>query len=713
MSLFSKISSTSPHPAPRPRHLLRSALAVSSVLLALMGGTGAVLAQQSTIGLRLGVQPWTPVTNDDTVLFPLNDPGLISNALNKGWATYSGLLETAIKEQLGKGDLLADGFTFYDIDLHLTQPLLTIDQLKGSGLPGDPYQVSLHVDLQNEGVTMTSTQPAVGSWGDPRCHAEFDATLSMQLTISNTPGAAFSSPQTQPGSEPLAEITRFDFDSENFICDIPVDLAKMLGFKDFLTKLVSQHDGLVNKPLANAARGMLTNTIADLNSTVAAYQRPEINYAILRAWLVPQGAGKMVVLNLAPRAPLPDPSAGQGAMGGLLTVTAAGGVITKGTTGTVDCARLPVTISRVTGPRPMTSPLGTLGDVPLETLNVHTDCDGHVVAPGKTVRYRITGMSALFPQVVTFGSVEGACTSYEAGVRSGVDIKTTWQQGVQMPQTLYTDHNLTAHAMTIACGGVAKAFEDPRDRFLKYMIAEQIADPSERTLKIIKEYLNSRGLSLDVLKTLPKVKVQVPATTQTRTATPPAPPAPPPAPDCVPNNYANDPSLARAKQALNVRVGDSTDCAIIGALKSGNTVHVLSCTVASGDDSSWCRIDLFSKGRTGYVAKKYLTFVETDPSSEDVPPVVLKRRPRDNGGDVHLPGDGSDMQLPDNGDDPLDDGNYDNGNSDGGIYDNSGADNSDASNEGLPGDSQTGVPDGNPRNCIIVRGVMRCDPLPE
>ena len=66
------------------------------------------------------MQPWTPLTNDDTVQFLLDDPSRVSDALNEGWQTYSGLLATAIKAALGKSDLVADGVTFYDIDYRIT-----------------------------------------------------------------------------------------------------------------------------------------------------------------------------------------------------------------------------------------------------------------------------------------------------------------------------------------------------------------------------------------------------------------------------------------------------------------------------------------------------------------------------------------------------------------------------------------------------------------
>lgn len=670
----------------RRRPTMRPALAALALALALFGtltGTSATFADQSQIGLKLGVQPWTPFTNDDTVQFLLDDPKMVSDSLNKGWQDYSGLLEAAIKEKLSTPNLVSDGVSFYDIDLHLNQPLLTVDQLEGSGIPGDPYHFALHVDLKSEGVTMTATQPTVlGSYADPRCSAEFDATLNMQLTIENSPGAAFSSPQTQAGSEPVVEITRFDFDSNNIICDIPVDILKAIGMKDALTKFLTAKDGVVNKPLGDAARGVLTGAITDLNKAVAGYQRPELNLLILRAWLIDQPGGKTIVLNLAPRSPLPDPSAGQGSMTGRVTATAAAGIKVGGNSGKVACSSLPVTVQRITGPRPMTSAYGTLGAQPLETLNVHADCDTHVLAPGQQSKYRITGMSALFPQIVTFGSVAGKCTAYEAGVRQGIDIKTAWPQGVIMPQNLYSSYDLAATYNMIACGGQVAAVANVKDRFLKYLVTQQTENPSEATLSVLKDYVKSRGYSESIIQDLAKAKPAVPTIQgqQIRTATAPMPA------DCTPNRYTDNAMTARAVQSLNVRSGDSTHCKVIGQVPAGREVSVLSCTLDNGGPSSWCQIEL---GRAGpsFVAKRLLNFdavATVDDSgsfdNQDTPPVPHGRgRPQ---GDVVL-------QFPaDNGDMTSDSGDMSNDNGD------MSNDNPPDGQRAIPGDRETTQPTG-------------------
>lgn len=625
-------------------------------LLLCLCAPAEVAAQQSQIGLKLGVQPWTPLTNDSTVQFVLDDPSRVSDALNQTWQTYSDLLATAITTALGQPDLVADGVSFYDIALRLTQPLLTIDQLDGSGIPGSPYHVAIEFRLENERVAVTATTPTVCDSGcDPRCLAEFDATVKLDLFIQNTVGEAFSSPQTQPGSAPTVQITRFDFEGGNVICDLAVDLTYVLRLKAAIINLVTDENGPVNKPLASAGRNLATSMIGTLNGVVASYQRPEINLVILRAWLVDQaGGGKTIVLNLAPRSPLPDPSAGQGGLGGVITVVGAQG-IKVGASGQVDCSQLPVTVDRITGPRPMTSPYGTLGEWPLEALDVRTDCDRHVLQPGQQANYRISRMSALFPQIVTFGSVAGKCTAYEASVRQGIDVKTPWVQGVLLPQSLYSRHDLTANYTSLACGGQVAAYADPKDRFLKYLIdmAGIRADPV--TTEITKQYMISQGLSEALLPTLlPKVAVQVPQRQTVQSATPPAPPpapAPPAAPDCTSNRYTDDPGRANVLRSVNVRGGDTTNCKIIGQLSAGSRVDVLSCTLADGAPSSWCKID-FGTRRPSFVSKRFLAFGSegsanrgTEAPPEDDSLQLQFPATQDDGGD--LPDSAPPNTLPD------------------------------------------------------------------
>lgn len=629
---------------------LRLRMWVLAVIVTICGLSGAEAAQ-SQIGLKLGVQPWTPVTNDDTVQFLLDDPSSISNALNQGWQNYSGLLADSIKAALSQPDLVADGVSFYDIDLQLSQPLLTVERLDGSGIPGDPYHVAVEFLLNNEGATLSATQPtALGSYADPRCSIDFDAKVRIDLIIQNAVGAAFSSPQTQPDGAPLVQITRFDFDSHNLVCDFAVDLIKVLGLKDAIGRLVAQENGLVNKPLAEAGRGLVASTIATLNSTVAAYQRPEINLVILRAWLLDQaGGGKTIVLNLAPRAPLPDPTAGSGSMGGVITAANAQG-IKSGQSGQVDCSQLPVTVNRVTGPRPMTSPYGTLGDWPLEALAVRLDCDLHVLQSGQHSNYRISRMSALFPQIVTYGSVRGKCVAYEAGVKQGIDIKTPWVQDVILPQELYSKYDLLANYTSIVCGGQATAYLDPKDRFLKYLFDQRAINESPFIVNITKQYLRSRGLTEALLQVAP---IQVPENTTVLLATPPPP-------TCASNGYAANPGRARVVRSVNVRSGDTTDCTVIGQLQADSIVDVVSCTLANGTSSNWCQIRIGTNGAGGFVAKRFLAFgvdnaapedTQTAPADDEI--VIDVPNGEDDLPDGNQPDAGQpEVDFPDNGDIP-------------------------------------------------------------
>jgi hypothetical protein len=269
-------------------------------------------------------------------------------------------------------------------------------------------------------------------------------------------------------------------------------------------------------------------------------------------------------------------------------------------------------------------------------------------------------MSALFPQIVTFGSVAGKCTAYEAGVRQGIDIKTAWPQGTIMPQNLYSTYDLAATYNMIACGGQVAAVANVKDRFLKYLITQQTENPSEKTLSVLKDYVRSRGYSETIIQNLPKFKPAVPSIQgqQIRTQTVPA------AVDCTPNQYADNAMTARSVQTLNVRSGDSTNCKIVAQLPAGSEVNVLSCTLANGASSSWCQIESRTGGLT-FVAKRLLNFdavaIVDDGNSldnQDTPPVtptrggsqgeVVLQFPTDNGDMGNDDGDMS-SDLPPNG----------------------------------------------------------------
>ncbi|HEY5081739.1 MAG TPA: trypsin-like serine protease [Bauldia sp.] len=475
-------------------------------------------ADQPPLGLKFGVQPWTPVTDDDAVHFLVDSPTFLSDGMNLAWNLFSDELRQKIVDKLLTPDMLMKGVTLYDVDVRLNQPTFSFANLKGGSQPGEPFYADLSVTLNDEGVTLTSTTPdfipdidltkitsllltpfgrtfsevkivpdahGIGSFGDPRCSADFDATVHLKVKFENIPGAALSSDQLDASSPPVIDFTRFHFDSNNAVCDIPVGLASLLDLKPFIEALVTNppaNGGLVEGPLNDAVRKAIAGFIKDANATLAPLQNkyPEINLLLAQAWIVPEPGGQQIVLDLSPSPRLPDPTAGLGRLSG--TITAATPVGLQSQAGTVHCEQLPVTVARKWGPRKMVGPSGTLGDEDYEALSVKPGCSEGQLEPGQTGHYTITGLSALFPQTIIFGTAGAGCNGPEAGVKQGIDVRAAgWTEGKMRPQDLYlqgidlnnivsavktqqpaslfSQHDIAARHWLLTCGNVQHPFD--------------------------------------------------------------------------------------------------------------------------------------------------------------------------------------------------------------------------------------------------------------
>ena len=71
----------------------------------------------------------------------------------------------------------------------------------------------------------------------------------------------------------------------------------------------------------------------------------------------------------------------------------------------------------------MVGPSGTLGDEDYEALSVKPGCSEGQLEPGQTGHYTITGLSALFPQTIIFGTAGAGCNGPEAGVKQDGDAQ--------------------------------------------------------------------------------------------------------------------------------------------------------------------------------------------------------------------------------------------------------------------------------------------------
>ena len=436
----------------KPRLVLFHAVAAAIVVLTFLFAPPAQ-AQQGMIGLTLGVQPWDPRVNDDTVKFLYNNSSAVSDALNNGWNRYQPDLTTLLKQALGQPDLIAQDITLYDIDLRLTQPGLTIDGLSGSGRASDPYRIAIRILMQNEGLTATSTTPYLDRHLDPRCSLVFDASIALTVTVQNVPGAEVLSDQTDPNSAPIFNVTRFDFDSNNAPCDVLVDALKVTGLKTVISNMVTNPNGPISKPLNAAAHGLLKQALDKLDAAIAPYQKSQFDLVALHAWIVNSGGGQRIVLNLAPRVPIPDPGAGQGKFAGSVVAGKPFGT----DSGSLPCGSLVAVATRKPGPAPMINSQGALGDAPSEQLTPSVTCGFAVLQPGQSGPYTVGNISPDFPDTVGFQSVSVGGCGFQPRRVSGVNVAADgWNEdNYVLPQNLAADHRLTASNISFPCAGVA------------------------------------------------------------------------------------------------------------------------------------------------------------------------------------------------------------------------------------------------------------------
>jgi hypothetical protein len=428
-------------------------------------GPNAHAQQQSPIGLRLSYQAWTPLTDNDVPTIVINDDDIISRRLNAEWDLRIGEIMSTLKETLEKPDLLAPGVTLYDVQLELQKPELVIDQLTGSASPSDPLRFGLHLNLNNVGMTARATTPDV-AFGigasrdlDPRCEIRFDARVNSGISITDDINSPLLSQYLIEGGPPIIEISRITLIGHNFGCSAPIVVANtaisLAGIREEFNELAATGMSILNNKLNGQVRALMAPVLADVNTqALGAFTdyrlklsnqelsgNPQIDqpmreallevydnalrYSSLQGWLVSEGPSRKLVLNVAPRGPLPDISRlPRMAINGNLKIERAFGA--GETNPEVDCSKFPVVVKRKTGPRPMLNANGALGSEPLEDVmrnEVVVSCERRNIGSlnGRAGQsYSIKGLSPGFPNVVSFEGLPRCGPS--AQVRQGIVV---------------------------------------------------------------------------------------------------------------------------------------------------------------------------------------------------------------------------------------------------------------------------------------------------
>ena len=114
------------------KNSIRNFVAPAATVMALAFGAMPAVAEQPPLGLALAVQPWTPITDDDSVHFIIDSDVGISAPYNLIWEQQEDDLNKLIVDNLEQPDLVMKGITFYGVTVALTQPILKFQNVSGT-----------------------------------------------------------------------------------------------------------------------------------------------------------------------------------------------------------------------------------------------------------------------------------------------------------------------------------------------------------------------------------------------------------------------------------------------------------------------------------------------------------------------------------------------------------------------------------------------------
>src|SRR5262249_45295426 len=106
-------------------------------------------------------------------LVELNDPQLLTQAVESRLNSKRPEIEKAVKAYLGKGDLLARGVTLYSLNFRLGKPSVRLVSAN-----------SFEATISGNYLYFRSTQPtSLGKWADPAFEAHFDVRFRCTLSL--------------------------------------------------------------------------------------------------------------------------------------------------------------------------------------------------------------------------------------------------------------------------------------------------------------------------------------------------------------------------------------------------------------------------------------------------------------------------------------------------------------------------------------------------
>jgi hypothetical protein len=180
---------------------------------------------------------------------------LLQIGAQTAWDTARPKVEEQLKQELGRPDRIANGFSLYDLDLRLAQQVSLTRAVGASSLAGAiPLQLRLGPDL----LIAKSTQPtALGSEFDPKFSVDFAIVIDFSLNVQ----PERMSLSVEVGS---AHLTGKDFSGNPYLDsqNVVADLAKLFAgtvvpwfggpnYVELVESVLGQHDfsGVLNTAL--------------------------------------------------------------------------------------------------------------------------------------------------------------------------------------------------------------------------------------------------------------------------------------------------------------------------------------------------------------------------------------------------------------------------------------------------------------------------------
>lgn len=413
------------------------------------GAQPAAAAAPVPVGVKLLVQPWNPLEDNDTVrtLYDSNDA--ITASINLTWDRIKQKLIDSIRARLQTPDLFAEGVSLYDLKINVNTPELSIAPDGNAGFIAKLLVRDTYLET-------TATTPDIafgigfGSYADPRCSVRFSLELTLKLKVSDDKTQLLEA--NYGPNDKVVLVQGFKADSQNTVCDIgkflAKDAAKLFLGRDLWQWMTDE----INNPKRPEYMALNNSIKQELNAalgSINAQARAPAQYARLRVWA---HANKLIVLFGVRELPLPARVAtarGRLVIGDLKGVNLA----------ITNCDQLHMTAVVKTGPRPLLDPDGVqLGDAPTAVVGRLHGSALAAPAAGQACDYVVDQLVPGFPNLIKFDlgpAIKSNRDSRHPTIAYSLSIRPDgWNYDRPLhPQPSVAGLNLTLQADNIGASG--------------------------------------------------------------------------------------------------------------------------------------------------------------------------------------------------------------------------------------------------------------------